>query len=162
VAAHRPASLLAALALLTGLGSGCFAPRRMVRHYDVRPVPARAILSAARSQLGKPYAYGGDNPHMGFDCSGLVYWCYKIYGSVLPREAHEQFFLGVPVSRRDLRAGDLVFFDTASGPAKPGHVGIMLNHERFIHAPATGETVREDELANNYWKRTFYGARRIE
>ncbi|HTB21503.1 MAG TPA: C40 family peptidase [bacterium] len=154
--------LLAALLLAAGLSWGCFATLEPVRHYVVRPVPARAIVQAALSQLGKPYAYGGRSSITGFDCSGLVYWCYRRNGSVLPRTAQEQYTLGIGVRKHDLRAGDLVFFDTASGRNKPAHVGIMISHDRFIHSPSSGETVREDELRNNYWKRVYYGARRIE
>lgn len=157
----RPRVLIA-LCLLAGLSWGCFAPSSTVRHYRVRPVPARAIVRAACAQLGERYAWGGCSPNTGFDCSGLVYWCYSEYGSLLPRTARELFRIGVPVSRRELRAGDLVFFNTTGGPRQPSHVGIMLSHDRFIHAPASGELVREDELSNNYWKRTYYGARRID
>jgi cell wall-associated NlpC family hydrolase len=156
------ARVLAALFLAASLSWGCFASVRPRRHFVVVPVPAKAIVEAALSQLGKPYAYGGRSSITGFDCSGLVYWCYRRNGSIIPRTAREQFDLGVPVRKRDLRAGDLVFFDTASGPNKPAHVGIMINRERFIHSPASGQTVREDELINNYWKKVYYGARRIE
>jgi cell wall-associated NlpC family hydrolase len=152
---------LAALLLAAGLAWGCAEEARRPDADEARPVPAYAILKAARSQMGKPYAYGGHSPHTGFDCSGLVYWCYRQYDSVLPRTVRGQYRLGVAVARPELRAGDLVFFSTASG-LQPSHVGIMLNHDRFIHAPAGGEMVREDELRNNYWRRTFYGARRIE
>jgi cell wall-associated NlpC family hydrolase len=162
VAPGRRVSVLAAVLWAAAFAAGCAGPRRVSHHYNVKPVPARAILKAAVSQLGKPYAYGGHDPHAGFDCSGLVYWCYGQFGSAMPRTAHEQFRVGAPVAKSELRAGDLVFFDTASGPEKPGHVGIMLNHGRFIHSPGSGETVREDELANNYWKKTYYGARRVE
>jgi len=165
VAAAR-GGLLACVALLAAalLASGCAAPRRTVRRSDLRvkPVPAKAIIKSAVSQLGKPYAFGGRDPHTGFDCSGLVYWCYAQYGSLLPRQAHEQFRVGVAVARSELKAGDLVFFDTASSPVKPAHVGIMVSHTRFIHAPASGETIREDDLSNNFWRKSFYGARRIE
>lgn len=157
----RGVRAVAALLLAMGLAWGCAQARRRPAADDARPVPADAILKAARSQLGRPYAYGGHSPHTGFDCSGLVYWCYHQYGSVLPHSVRGQYRLGVEVARSELCAGDLVFFDTAGGP-QPTHVGIMMNHDRFIHSPAGGEMVREDELRNNYWKRTFYGARRIE
>jgi|SRR5665213_1502010 len=158
----RRRGVFAVLGLVAGLAWGCAAPQTRVQHYVVRPVPPKAVLKLALAQLGKPYAYGGDNPHEGFDCSGLVYWCYHQFHSNLPRLASEQYHAGQAVEKGDLRAGDLVFFDTASGRKKPAHVGIMLNRDRFIHAPAGGEPVREDELRNNYWKKTYYGARRIE
>ncbi|MGH7441362.1 MAG: C40 family peptidase [bacterium] len=150
------------LALVLVLAWGCAFQRPAGHHYHVDPVSARLILRAARSQLGEPYAYGGHSPNTGFDCSGLVYWCYRSYGSIMPRTAREQYKVGVPVDRRDLQAGDLVFFETASGPEQPSHVGIMLDHRRFIHAPAGGQVVREDELRNNFWNHSYYGARRIE
>jgi murein DD-endopeptidase len=160
--AARRAFVAAAAFLLVGAVSGCVAPRRTVRRVQVHPVPATAILKLAKSQLGRNYAYGGSDPSTGFDCSGLVWWCYSKFGSILPRTAKGMFAVGTPVERRDLRAGDLVFFDTASGRDRPSHVGIMVNHERFIHSPASGENVCEDGLSNNYWKRAYYGARRIE
>ena len=154
----------AALALLLGLAFawGCAGAPARHRRRHVVPVPARLIVLSARSQLGAPYAYGGDDPSTGFDCSGLVWWCWMRHGSRLPRTAQGQYRVGVPVARRDLRAGDLVFFVTASGPDQPSHVGIMINHDWFIHSPASGEYVREDELSNNFWRRSYYGARRIE
>lgn len=162
MSAARRTALFALLLPALLAGQGCFAPRRVVRRYTVHAVPARDIIRDALSQLGKPYAFGGRDPHSGFDCAGLVYWCYSQHGCALPVSAHLQYRLGVPVPRNEIRPGDLVFFDTASGVAKPAHVGIMVNHERFIHSPASGEYVREDELSNNYWKKSFYGARRIE
>jgi cell wall-associated NlpC family hydrolase len=156
----RPRAL-AGLVVAAGVLAGCVAPRPYMARRRAVPVPAHLILWAARSQLGRDYAYGGDSPRTGFDCSGLVYWCYRRYGSYLPRTVRGQYDVGVPVPKRDLRAGDLVFFATGSGPP-PSHVGIMLNHDRFIHSPASGQTVREDDLTNNYWRRTYYGARRIE
>jgi cell wall-associated NlpC family hydrolase len=157
---------LAAAAISALCSTGCFylhRTRPAQQHvWTPQPVPAAKIIHAAVSQLGKPYAYGGSAPSTGFDCSGLVWWCYEQFGSEMPPTAHQMFHLGVPVSRSELKAGDLVFFDTASSSVKPAHVGIMVNHYRFIHSPAAGETVREDDLSNNFWKKTYYGARRIE
>ncbi len=157
------AALAAVLALGLALSWGCAGVRtRSDRRFRAVPVPARNLVRAARSQMGVPYAYGGSEPRTGFDCSGLVFWCYRRCGGRVPRTAWEQFHVGTPVPRARLRAGDLVFFATASGGHQPSHVGIMVNHRWFIHAPAAGQYVRLDELDNNYWRRTYYGARRVE
>lgn len=153
---------LCALAL-----TGCFGThRRSVKPtrqvLNVKPVPAKIIIKTAKAQIGRSYSYGGSDPSTGFDCSGLVHYCYAEHGSSLPRTAHELYKLGDPVSKGSLQPGDLVFFDTASGGPKPAHVGILVSKGRFIHAPSTGESVREDELINTYWKKAYYGARRIE
>lgn len=148
-------ALMALLLLVTACGG-----RKAVRpSLNVKPVPGPVLVRTAHSQMGAPYRYGGRDPK-GFDCSGLVWWCYSQHGSTLPHSAQQQFKLGDEVSRHDLQPGDLLFFDI--GGKKPSHVAIFAGNGRFIHAPSTGGRVREDELTNNYWKRVFYGARRIE
>src|SRR5262249_6701609 len=68
-----------------------------------------SALAAVQSQLGAPYALGGEAPG-GFDCSGLVQWAFAQAGVKLPRTSFEQFNVGIPVSRAAIQAGDLVFF----------------------------------------------------
>jgi cell wall-associated NlpC family hydrolase len=138
--------------------AGCSGARP--KRYDVKPVPGKVILREAKAQIGVPYRYGGADPKKGFDCSGLVWWCYRQHGSSTPRTARELFKVGDEVRTSDLEPGDLVFFDTARG-SKPGHVGIYSGDGRFVHAPASRGKVREDELINNYWRKAWYGARRI-
>lgn len=31
----------------------------------------------AKTQIGKPYVYGVQDPDIGFDCSGLIVWAYR-------------------------------------------------------------------------------------
>lgn len=147
------AASLFALLVLSGCGG---APSRA----NVKGVPGHVVVREAKAQMGTRYRYGGRDPGTGFDCSGLVFWIYKKHDSILPRSAHEMWKLGEEVEKRDLEPGDLVFFDT-KGP-KPAHVGIFAGNGRFIHAPSTGGRVREDELINNYWKKAWMGARRID
>jgi murein DD-endopeptidase len=145
--------------LVAALASGCVSVQR---HgvYHVKPVPPRAIVSTAKKEIGRPYRYGGMEPKRGFDCSGLVWWSYKENGSMMPRSAREQYTVGESVSRSSLREGDLVFFDIG-GPA-PGHVGIITHPPYFVHAPSTGEKVRENSLKEAYWSQHYYGARRLD
>jgi cell wall-associated NlpC family hydrolase len=129
------------------------------------PVPARAsdeqanrAAQVARGMLGKPYRYAGNTP-AGFDCSGLVNYSYAKVGLPLARSTrglHEQTSL---VHARNLRAGDLVFFDQEG--KKLSHVGIYLNDGSFVHAPSSGGRVRIDRLEDDYWRRHFVEARRI-
>ena len=118
------------------------------------------ILSEALEQLGTPYRFGGESPATGFDCSGLIaYSAEHSVGLKLPRNAAGQATIGIPVSRNDLRPGDLVFFDTMG--ARYSHVGIYLGADRFVHAPSTGGVVRIDDLTIAYWSSRYTGARRI-
>ena len=77
----------------------------------------------------------------GFDCSGLVAYVYGKLGVRLPHNAAAQFAFGRPVSRGNLRPGDLVFFHGL------GHVGLYIGRGRIIHAPQSGERVEIQSLA---------------
>jgi len=115
------------------------------------------MIDLAMSMLGQPYRYGGAAPG-GFDCSGLVVYAAGGAGIRVPRTAREQLAGGAPVARSDIRAGDLIFMHLAH---KELHVGIALDNERFIHAPARGGHVRIDSLAAPPYARGFVKARRI-
>ena len=111
--------------------------------------------------LGVKYRYGGDSPHAGFDCSGLVAHVFeRAWGLTLPRSAADQAAVGVQVRRlAELEPGDLVFYNTRG--ARYSHVGIYVGDGRFIHAPRPGRRVRADSVHNPYWKARFNGARRL-
>lgn len=119
---------------------------------------ARKAVAHAREMIGKPYRYGGASP-AGFDCSGLVRYSYDRAGISLPRATGAQRQSTVLISARNLRAGDLVFFDQEG--KKASHVGIYLGDGRFVHAPSSGGRVRTDSLGAAYWKKHFVEARRI-
>jgi peptidoglycan DL-endopeptidase CwlO len=118
---------------------------------------AALLVANATAMLGQPYRYGGAQPG-GFDCSGLVAYAASRSGIYLPRTALEQQRTGVPVRRSELRAGDLVFMHLAG---KDLHVGIALDAQRFVHAPATGGRVRIDSLERAPYAAGFSSARRV-
>jgi cell wall-associated NlpC family hydrolase len=110
------------------------------------------VVHYARKFLGTPYAWGGTSPRTGFDCSGFVRYVYSHFGITLPHSSFADLWRGRAVTRRDLKPGDLVFFDGA------GHVGIYVGGDRFIDAPHTGAVVRISTLN---WYGGYYGARRV-
>jgi len=112
----------------------------------------------ALAMVGKPYRYGGSTP-AGFDCSGLVQYSYRLVGVPLPRETHALRDRTRPVQARDLRRGDLLFFDEEG--KKSSHVAIYLGTSRFIHAPSSGGRVRTDSLDLRHWRQHFVEARRV-
>lgn len=107
---------------------------------------ARAVvIASARSQLGVPYAWGGQTPGSAFDCSGLSQWAWAEAGVVLPRTAQDQYDAGPTVDRKRLVPGDLVFFGTS--PAAVSHVGIYAGDGLMVDAPHPGTDVRIEPLA---------------
>lgn len=130
-----------------------------------RPV-ARVLQSAqdlaiyALGLIGVDYRYGGSSPEHGLDCSGLVRYVFQeVVGVTLPRTAREMARLGGRVAPGDLKAGDLVFFNTRSSPFS--HVGIYLGDDRFIHAPHRGREVEIVTMSQRYWQQRYDGARRL-
>lgn len=114
---------------------------------------------AALTMIGKPYRYGGNTPN-GFDCSGLVQYSYARAGLRLAHGTDNLRRQSQPVSHRNLRRGDLVFFDQEG--KKSSHVGIYLGNDEFVHAPSTGKSVHVSKLADRYWQQHFAGARRVD
>ncbi len=119
-----------------------------------------SILDLAREQLGIPYVYGGASPSTGFDCSGLVYYCFTQNGYSMNRTASGQYRQGVSVNKEDLKPGDLVFF-ASTGGWYIGHVGIYLGDGEFIHASSGGRRIMINKLSETYWVKYYYGARRL-
>lgn len=112
----------------------------------------------ALSMKGVPYRYGGHTPD-GFDCSGLVHYSYSRVGLQLPRSTDGLHKSSRAVSARQLRAGDLLFFNQEG--KRSSHVGIYVGNDEFVHAPSTGKNVSVGRLSDPYWRRHFADARRV-
>ena len=115
------------------------------------------LVRSARSFLGVPYLWGGTSADAGFDCSGLTMTIYQLNGFDLPRTSREQFMSGNPVDRSSLEKGDLIFFAQQEG--KVSHVGLYAGGGQFIHAAGKGKKIRIDSLSQDYFRRTYLGAR---
>ena len=110
------------------------------------------VVSIAMQYLGRPYVWAGSSPS-GFGCSGFVKYVFAKVGVNLPHSSRMQIGRGQPVSRGDLRAGDLVFF----GEPRINHVAIYIGDNRMIHAAGVGKGVRIDTV----WRSNYVGACRI-
>lgn len=90
------------------------------------PVSEGDVADFALRFLETPYVWGGRSA-WGLDCSGLSQVAYAAFGRAIPRDADLQQEELTPVN--EPRRGDLAFF--------PGHVGLMLDERRMLHANAT-------------------------
>ena len=116
------------------------------------------IVNRAHSYLGLPYRWGGYTADKGFDCSGLTMAVYSLVGLNLPRTSQAQFQSGTPISKKNLRRGDLVFFQSPNR-ARISHVGIYTGDDNFIHAPGKNKIIRVDSLSDQYFREHYAGAR---
>jgi cell wall-associated NlpC family hydrolase len=121
---------------------------------------ASELVFNAMGFLGVPYRRGGNTAETGFDCSGFVRAMYQqTVGLVLPRRANEQAAATQAIDRKDLKPGDLVFFNTMRQAFS--HVGIYVGENKFIHSPKPGAQVRVEDMGVAYWAHRFDGARRV-
>lgn len=105
-----------------------------------------AALQAAVSQLGLPYVWGGEQPGVGFDCSGLVQWAWGRAGVSIPRTTETQWPAISHVSLASLQPGDLLFYYNLDGDSQVDHVVMYAGSgpygtDTVIQAPFTGSTV---------------------
>jgi len=163
---------LAVISLAALLGACASKPQPVQQRVVQRPVisapsdysspAAEDVLFRALGLVGTPYRWGGNTPDSGFDCSGLIAFVYRdAAGISLPRSTREMVTMRAPnVDRQALQSGDLIFFAT-SGGSQVSHAGIYVGEGRFVHAPATGGTVRLDYLDKPYWQKAYLSAKRI-
>ena len=109
--------------------------------------------------INTPYQFGGNSKN-GIDCSAFTQRIYNSCSIKLLRSAREQYMQGIEITDRDnLKFGDLVFFDTRK-TVKPGHVGIYLDDNLFVHASSKNGVI-VTPLNSDYYSERFMGARRI-
>jgi peptidoglycan DL-endopeptidase CwlO len=95
---------------------------------------AGKAVSFAYAQIGDSYQFGADGPNE-WDCSGLTMGAWGAAGYSLPHNAAQQWSKVTHISRSQLQAGDLVFYNSLA------HVGIYVGGNMIIDAPREGEPV---------------------
>src|ERR1700694_1562100 len=82
---------------------------------EVEQIRNLALFRLIDEWLGTRYRLGGSSKE-GIDCSALTQVFFtSLYSISLPRTAREQFGLAHKISMTELKAGDLVFFNTVGG-----------------------------------------------
>lgn len=105
-----------------------------------------AVYDTATDYLGLKYVWGGASLTSGADCSGFTQQIYKKFGVSLPHHAADQAKMGTKItSKKNLQAGDLVFFGSKNNIT---HVGIYGGDGKFIESPHTGASVRVSKLSS--------------
>ncbi len=113
-----------------------------LQEVTLSPVPEPDAAALALRFLEAPYVWGGRSA-WGLDCSGLTQLVFGAFGRPLPRDADQQQAALAPVDAP--QRGDLAFF--------PGHVGLMLDERRLVHANATHMRVTIETLGEGDYGR---------
>lgn len=120
-----------------------------------------SVATYGKQFVGTPYVWGGTNLKTGVDCSGFVYAVYKNFGVTLNRSSASMASNGTTVSKSDLQAGDLVFFNSG-GNSSISHVGIYCGDGTYVHSTdGKGNGVTVTSLNSGYSANTYVTARRI-
>lgn len=121
-------------------------------------IDTKTMDKTINKYMGTPYEWGGNTPGKGVDCSGLTYSLYKSQDVDLPRVSRLQYAVGDAVSQRNLKYGDLLFFDTLGKGVS--HVGMYTSDGKMVHA-SSSKGVSEADIHTDYWMKRYIGARRI-
>jgi cell wall-associated NlpC family hydrolase len=132
------------------------------------PVTAPALAAAraidvARRYLGVRYVFGGTDPAIGLDCSGLVQLVFRQLGVSLPRTAQLQYAATARVTQDQLQPGDLVFFARTYADPRDWitHVGIYIGGGQQINAPTEGQVVSIQPVFSGFWGAHFAAGGRV-
>ncbi|WP_054743605.1 C40 family peptidase [Cellulosilyticum ruminicola] len=119
------------------------------------------IVDYGKQFIGTPYVWGGNDLKKGVDCSGLTKGIYKTFDIHITRLAATQVEDGKIIDKKELRPGDLVFFDTTGyNTGKISHVGIYAGNNMFLHADGTNG-VMLSRLDSPYYTRNYVTSSRI-
>jgi cell wall-associated NlpC family hydrolase len=126
-------------------------------------VASTNAIDLARRYLGVRYVFGGTDPAVGLDCSGLVQLVFRQAGVALPRTAQLQYDATARVMRDQLQPGDLVFFARTYPDPHDWitHVGIYIGGGQQINAPTEGQVVSIQPVFGGFWGAHFAAGGRI-
>jgi len=128
--------------------------------FDPRPLSVDEMIALSKRFLGLPYTWGGTSS-FGYDCSGFAQMLCRRRGINLPRDAGPQARWNglVPVEKKDLAPGDLLYFGKSAD--RISHTGVYIGGGQFINATTWQRpTVRIDDLDDPHWSTILVACRR--
>ncbi len=122
--------------------------------------PGQTAVDHARTQIGRPYTYGGATPSGGFDCSGLTSWAWRQAGvTSMPRTSRDQYAWSKKITRAEAQPGDLVFYSSSGPRGTVSHVALYVGGGRIVHASSSHRRVEEASV--DYWSGHLVGFGRV-
>ena len=118
-------------------------------------ISGEELVSFAKQYVGNPYVWGGNSLTKGCDCSGFVHLVYKNFGYKTVRYSMSFLYEGTPVSRADVRPGDIVVYAIKNGI---GHVAIYAGNGKIVEAQSKNTGITANRSIDC---REIVGIRRI-
>lgn len=112
-------------------------------------VDTSSVVNAAKSLVGSKYVYAASDPSVGFDCSGLVSYVYRLFGKKLSRTAAGLAKEGKAVSESDMQPGDIIIWSHRADNV-PTHVAIYVGNGTMVHA--ANKRLGVVSMSVSYWK----------
>ena len=103
---------------------------------------AQTVVSAAQSQIGKPYVWGATGPNA-YECSGLVQYAYSQAGKNVGRTTYQQAGAGQHISVSQAQAGDILMWGDY-------HDAIYVGNNQYVHAPQPGQNVTQASISSYF------------
>ena len=144
------------------------------------------LIKLARLKHHNSYEHGKHGPDT-FDCAG---YCWYLYNEILNVDIYKNGF-GLSTTTKIMtssygkltlycenslnknlkliKPGDILFFHRQSlndnipkeNNKYPGHCGIYLGNNYFIHASRRNKKIIINKLNNNYWKKVLVASKNI-
>jgi cell wall-associated NlpC family hydrolase len=123
---------------------------------------ADRIIEDGEDYLGTKYVFGASaKTTNAFDCSSFTKRIFEENGIYLPRDSRQQSKMGTKVSFKNIRKGDLLFFDT-NRDRTIDHVALYAGDGKLLHTYRKGIGVTYSKATwGNYWGKTLVEARRV-
>lgn len=129
---------------------------------DQEKIDRNDLLTFATTFLGTPYVYAKQDPKVGFDCSGFIYYVFKNYNITVPRSSSGFKNYGRKIAIEEVKVGDVLVFTGYRDTSSVGHLGIVLEangmNSKFIHA-SSGKVMQvtvSDLNSAHYTKRFMH------
>ncbi|MDV7766220.1 C40 family peptidase [Peribacillus sp. CSMR9] len=118
------------------------------------------VIKYGYTLRGFTFVFGEEDPMIGMDCSGFIYWVMKEQGLSVKRGSAADYYSLLP-KIEEPKAGDLVFFRDTGTRLGVTHVGIYLGDGRFLNTTENAG-VHISNLSSAYFAEKFESFGQVE
>ena len=126
-----------------------FDPLTLEKKWSRAPRDHQIAALAAITQLNVRYVTGKEDPYVQMDCSGLMWYAWRVAGVDIARQAVSQMDRLIRIDRKDAVLGDI----TGEGTHVQIYLGMGL---AMIHAPFGGKLVKFKTMSDTQAARVVW------